>query len=179
MEKSMEKRYTLSILVQNNAGVLRRVASLFARRNYNIESLAVGETEDEAVSRITVVTVGDEYIVEQITSQVAKLTEVYRVEIMEPANTVFREMMFIKVKTGKNNRAEIIEVANIFRARVIDVATTSLVFEITGDAKKLKAFLELMAPFHIIEIVRTGTAAIQRGDNRFLNRPVLATNRGG
>lgn len=161
------KKYILSILVNNEAGVLRRVSSLFARRGYNIESLAVGETEDAALSRITIVAVGDEYIIEQITSQVSKLIDVQRVEILDPVRSVFREMVLVKVKTTKTNRAEILEVANIFRARVIDVANTSLTLEVTGDAKKLSGFLELMEPFKILEIVRTGTVAIGRGEKKF------------
>lgn len=163
----MDNKYVLSLLVSNNSGVLRRVSSLFSRRNYNIESLSVGETEDERISRITVVTSGDENIVEQIKSQVEKLVEVLKVEIQNMISSVYRELLLIKVKTNSDNRAEILEIANIFRARTIDVSLTSLTLEITGDAKKVNGFLNLLSGYTILEIVRTGTVAITRGDNRF------------
>lgn len=163
----MDNKYVLSILVSNNSGVLRRVSSLFSRRNYNIESLSVGETEDEKISRITVVTSGDEFIVGQIKSQVEKLVEVLKVEILNSVSSVYRELILVKVKTDSDNRAEILEISNIFRARTIDVSLTSLTLEITGDAKKINGFLNLLAGYNILEIVRAGTVAITRGDNRF------------
>ena len=163
----MGQKYMLSILVNNNSGVLRRVSSLFSRRNYNIESLSVGETENELISRITVVTSGDEYIIEQIKSQVEKLEEVLKVEILNNISSVYRELLLVKVKTDSDNRAEILEISNIFRARTIDVSLTSLTLEITGDAKKVSGFLSLLSNYNILEIVRTGTVAITRGDNRF------------
>lgn len=172
----MENKYVLSLLVENNSGVLRRVSGLFSRRNYNIESLSVGETEDESISRITIVTTGDEYIVEQIKSQVEKLVEVKKVEILDSASSIYRELLLVKVKTSPTNRAEILEISNIFRARTIDVSKTSLTLEITGDAKKLNGFLNLLYGYEILEIVRTGTVAIHRGDNRFADNIIVDEN---
>lgn len=132
----MVKRYVLSILVKNHSGVLRRVSSLFARRGYNIESLSVGVTQDTDVSRITVVVRGDEYIIDQIKKQVSKLIEVIKIELLDDDEAVYRELMLIKVKTTKATRAEILEIADIFRAHIIDVSISALVLEATGDNKK-------------------------------------------
>lgn len=126
------KSYVLSVLVKNHSGVLRRVSSLFARRGYNIESLTVGVTENPKLSRMTVVVSGDEYIVDQITKQVSKLVEILNVEILDPETSVFRELVLIKVRTTRSTRAEILEISNIFRSRVVDVAENSLVLEATG-----------------------------------------------
>lgn len=156
-------RYVLSILVDNHSGVLRRVSSLFARRGYNIESLSVGLTEDSDVSRITVVVNGDEYIIDQIEKQVSKLVEVRKVELLAADEAVYRELMLIKVKTTTATRAEILEIANIFRAHIIDVSEGSLVLEATGDSSKLAALVRMLEPFTVIEIVRTGLAAVRRG----------------
>lgn len=161
------KRYVLSILVSNHSGVLRRVSSLFSRRNYNIESLSVGVTENESVSRVTVVTQGDEFIVGQIKSQVEKLEEVVKVEILNSDTSVYRELVLIKVSTGKENRAEVLEIASIFRARTVDVSLHSITLEITGDAKKVNGLLKLLSAYDILEIVRAGTVAITRGSARF------------
>ena len=161
------KKYVLSVLVRNHSGVLRRVSGLFARRGYNIESLTVGVTENPKVSRMTVVVCGDEYIVDQITKQVSKLVEVIKVEILKQESAVYRELLLVKVKTTKDTRAEILEISNIFRSHVVDVSAESLVLEATGDANKLTAFLRMLEPFTILEIVRTGLAALQRGDKIF------------
>lgn len=159
------KRCILSILVENKSGVLRRVSNLFSRRGYNIESLSVGVTEDEGVSRITVVAVDcDENIIDQITKQVFKLIEVIKVEILDESKTVMRELQLIKVKTTKQTRAEILEIANIFRSRVVDVSSGSLVLEATGGTQKINALINMLKPFTILEIVRTGLAAIERGE---------------
>ncbi len=151
------KSYVLSVLVKNHSGVLRRVSSLFARRGYNIESLTVGVTENPKLSRMTVVVSGDEYIVDQIT----------KVEILDPETSVFRELVLIKVRTTRSTRAEILEISNIFRSRVVDVAENSLVLEATGDANKLKALIRMLEPFTVLEIVRTGFAAGRRGEKSF------------
>ena len=121
------KSYVLSVLVKNHSGVLRRVSSLFARRGYNIESLTVGVTENPKLSRMTVVVSGDEYTVDQITKQVSKLVEILNVEILDPETSVFRELVLVKVRTTRETRAEILEISNIFRSRVVDVAEHSLV----------------------------------------------------
>ncbi len=162
----MTQRYVLSILVQNHSGVLRRVSSLFARRGYNIESLTVGLTEDSGLSRVTVAVMADEHILGQICEQVRKLVEVVRVEILDDGSSVYRELMLIKVKTERESRAEILEIANIFRAHIVDVSPGALVLEATGDSKKLGALVKMLEPFTVLEIVRTGLAGIQRGETR-------------
>ncbi len=161
------KSYVLSVLVKNHSGVLRRVSSLFARRGYNIESLTVGVTENPKLSRMTVVVSGDEYTVDQITKQVSKLVEILNVEILDPETSVFRELVLVKVKTTRETRAEILEISNIFRSRVVDVAENSLVLEATGDANKLSALIKMLEPFTVLEIVRTGFAAVRRGEKSF------------
>lgn len=160
----MTQRYVLSILVDNHSGVLRRVSSLFSRRGYNIESLTVGRSENPELSRITVVAKGDEYVLDQIKKQVNKLVEVKKIELMEDDNSVFRELMLIKVKSTKSTRAEILEVANIFRAHIVDVSTGALVLEATGDSPKLAALVKMLEPFTVLEIIRTGLAAVKRGE---------------
>ncbi len=159
----MTQRYVLSILVENHSGVLRRVSSLFARRGYNIESLSVGVTQDPELSRITVAVKGDEYIIDQIKKQVFKLVEVRKIELLDDDEAVYRELMLIKVKSTKSTRAEVLEIANIFRAHIIDVSMSALVLEATGDSKKLNALIKLLEPFTVLEIVRTGLAAVKRG----------------
>ena len=161
----MTHRYVLSILVENHSGVLRRVSSLFARRGYNIESLSVGVTQDPELSRITVAVKGDEYIIDQIKKQVFKLVEVRKIELLDDDEAVYRELMliYIKVKSTKSTRAEVLEIANIFRAHIIDVSVSALVLEATGDSKKLNALIKLLEPFTVLEIVRTGLAAVKRG----------------
>jgi len=157
-------KYVLSILVENSAGVLSRVAGLFSRRGYNIDSLSVGVTEDPRYSRITVVTRGDDTIVEQIRSQVEKLVVVEKAVVLDPKSSVLRELGLIKVTTTSETRAEVMSIAGIFRANIVDVSTSALIIEITGNQGKIKAFTKLMQPFGIVEIVRTGLTAIQRGD---------------
>ena len=161
------KSYVLSVLVKNHSGVLRRVSSLFARRGYNIESLTVGVTENPKLSRMTVVVSGDEYTVDQITKQVSKLVEILNVEILDPETSVFRELVLVKVRTTRETRAEILEISNIFRSRVVDVAEHSLVLEATGDANKVNALIRMLEPFTVLEIVRTGFAAVRRGEKSF------------
>lgn len=159
-------RHVLSILVKNHAGVLSRITGLFTRRGYNIDSLSVGVTEDPTISRITIVVTGDEYIVDQITKQVSKLVEVIGITELEEESSVYRELMLVKVSTTRETRAEILEIITIFRARVIDVADTSLIIEATGNMSKQNALLHMLEPFHIKEIVRTGFAALSRGSNK-------------
>lgn len=158
-------RHILSILVANQAGVLSRITGLFSRRGYNIDSLSVGETENKEYSRITIVVVCDEDSIEQIIRQVEKLIDVIRIVELDSNRAVFRELTLIKVNTDTQTRPEIISIANIFRANIIDVATESLTVEITGSQSKIKAFTELMEPFGVKEIVRTGLTALCRGNN--------------
>jgi len=157
------KRYILSVLVENQSGVLSRVSGLFSRRGYNIDSLSVGETEDPGISRMTIVVRGDSYILEQIKKQLNKLIDVIKVIELNKDKSVFRELMLIKVNAKENSRASIIEIVDIFRANVVDVSNETLTIEMTGDENKIEAFVSLMKPYGIREIVRTGLTALERG----------------
>jgi acetolactate synthase-1/3 small subunit len=165
----MEKRI-LSLLVDNTAGVLSRISGLFSRRGYNIDSLTVGVTADERYSRMTVVCSGDEMILEQITKQLAKLVDVHDIKVLQPEESVSRELALVKVGAKAEQRQGIISVANIFRAKVIDVAKDSLVIEMTGTKSKLEAFIDLMGDYEILELARTGVTGLSRGtkDVRYL-----------
>jgi len=156
-------KHTVSVLVQNKPGVLARTAGLFSRRGYNIESLTVGVTENEAVSRMTIVVTGDDTVVEQVTKQLNKLIEVIKVSDLTKESYVDRELVLIKVTADSSNRAEIMQIVNIFRARIVDVAPKSLIIEVTGDEGKLDALVSMLKQFGIKEIVRTGTLALGRG----------------
>jgi acetolactate synthase-1/3 small subunit len=156
-------KHTVSVLVQNKPGVLARTAGLFSRRGYNIESLTVGVTENEAVSRMTIVVAGDDTVVEQVTKQLNKLIEVIKVSDLTKESYVDRELVLIKVTADSSNRAEIMQIVNIFRARIVDVAAKSLIIEVTGDEGKLDALIGMLKQFGIKEIVRTGTLALGRG----------------
>jgi acetolactate synthase-1/3 small subunit len=163
-------RHVLSVLVQNQAGVLSRVSGLFSRRGYNIDSLSVGETEEPKVSRMTIVLKGDDYIVEQIKKQLNKLIDVIKIVELDTTQSVFRELALIKVKTTMASRASIIELVDIFRAKIVDVANETLTVEMTGDEAKIEAFLKIMEPYGIAEIVRTGLTALERGNKEIKSR---------
>jgi len=156
-------KHTVSVLVQNKPGVLARTAGLFSRRGYNIESLTVGVTENEAVSRMPIVVTGDDTGVEPFTKQLNKLIEVIKVSDLTKESYVNRELVLIKVTADSSNRAEIMQIVNIFRARIVDVAPKSLIIEVTGDEGKLDALVGMLKQFGIKEIVRTGTLALGRG----------------
>lgn len=158
-------RHVLSVLVENESGVLSRVAGLFSRRGYNIDSLSVGETEDPLFSRITIVVHGDDLIIEQIMRQLDKLVEVKKISDLPSDKSVFRELALVKVQTPAEKRAFVIEIAEIFRANIVDVAKESLTIELIGDGSKIKAFLELVEPYGVKEIARTGLTALGRGDH--------------
>lgn len=162
-------RHILSILVENHAGVLSRVSGLFSRRGYNIDSLSVGVTEKPEFSRITIVVNCDDAVIEQIIKQVEKLVDVVRVVELNSERGVFRELALVKVETTSVTRPEIISIVGIFRANIIDVASEALTIEITGDQSKIKAFTDMMEPFGIKEIVRTGLTALCRGSNPIKN----------
>ena len=155
-------RRTIAALVENKPGVLARVAGLFRRRGFNIESLAVGVTERDDISRMTIVVSGDDKTLEQVTKQLNKLIDVIKVSDLSE-NSVERELALIKVTATPQTRGEIIEIANIFRGRIVDVARDSLIIEITGDEEKINAFIDLMRQFGIKEVSRTGKIAMQRG----------------
>lgn len=158
----MEGKFTLSILVNNEAGVLTRVSGMFGRRGYNIDSLSVGETEDPALARMTILSRGDSATRDQIIKQLQKLIDVKAVQLMEPDNTVVRELMLIKVNAELATRAQIHQVVDVFRAKVVDLSTTSMTIEITGEKTKLDAFVANLVPYGILELCRTGITAIGR-----------------
>ena len=157
------RKHTISVLVENKFGVLSRVAGLFSARGYNIESLSVGETLDPSVSRMTIVVRGDEFVIEQVTKQLHKLIDVIKVSDLTDDSHVERELVLVRVNAEPQLRAEILRTADIFRAKVIDVTPTSFTLEATGDEGKLEAFVELLRPMGIQEVVRTGKVAIARG----------------
>lgn len=159
----VKSRFVLSVLVSNHPGVLTRISSLISRRGYNIRSLTVGETENIDISRMTIELEGDDYVLDQVKKQLGKLIEVLQILELNPKQAVYRELLLVKVSSGEKTRVAIIEISNIFRAKVIDISTESLTIEITGDTPKTNAFLEMLMPYGIKEIARTGITALERG----------------
>ena len=157
------RKHTIAVLVENKFGVLSRVAGLFSARGYNIESLSVGETLDATVSRMTLVVRGDEFVLEQVVKQLHKLIDVIKVTDLTQENHVERELVLMRVNAEPQHRAEILRVADIFRAKVVDVTPTTYTLEATGEETKLNAIIELLRPMGIQELVRTGKVAIARG----------------
>lgn len=155
-------KHVLAILVENRPGVLSKVAGLFSRRGFNIDSLAVGETENSAISRITITLTGDEYVVEQLSKQLNKLIDVIKVSNIDE-DSVARELILIKVHATPITRNEIVEIVNIFRQKIVDITKSSVTVEATGDVKKVGALIEMLRDFGIKEVVRTGMIAIDRG----------------
>ena len=162
--------HVLSLLVEDKPGLLTRVAGLFARRGFNIESLAVGKSEIEGLSRITVVVDVDELPLEQVTKQLNKLINVIKIVELDPDQSVTREHMLIKVRVDNATRSQVLEAVNLFRARVVDVATDALVIETTGDSGKIQAFLRVLEPYGIKEIAQSGLLAIGRGSKSITER---------
>ncbi len=163
-------KHTIAVLVENRFGVLSRVAGLFSARGYNIESLSVGETLDPTVSRMTLVVRGDAFVIEQVIKQLHKLIDVIKVTDLTEENHVEREMILLKVNAEPTSRAEILRIADIFRAKVVDVTPATYTLEATGDESKVTAIVELLRPFGIQELVRTGKVAIARGAKARLRR---------
>ncbi|GAB6087633.1 acetolactate synthase small subunit [Alkaliphilus crotonatoxidans] len=157
----MEK-HVLSVLVENQSGVLRRVAGLFSRRGYNIDSLSVGETENPAFSRMTIVTRGDDEFLDQLRKQLAKLVEVVKIIDLKPAQSVYRELILVKVRATDAERSSVKEIVEIFRGKIIDVSTQTMTLELTGDPEKTTAFVALMKGYGIEEMVTTGLTALGR-----------------
>ena len=160
---SEANRHVISVLVENRLGVLARIASLFSGRGFNIDSLTVAETEEPDVSRMTIVSTGDEKIIEQITKQLNKLIDVIKVSDLTGDRYIERELVLIKVNAENQARGEIIQIVNIFRAHIVDVSPASLMIETTGDEEKLRAIIDMLSPYGIQEIVRTGKIAMLRG----------------
>ncbi|MDX1657728.1 MAG: acetolactate synthase small subunit, partial [Nitriliruptorales bacterium] len=158
----MRNAHTLSVLVENKPGVLTRIAGMFARRGYNIHSLAVGPTDDPRVSRLTIVVGAEAVQLEQVTKQLNKLINVLKIVELDPAESVERELQLVKVSATPDNRSQIIELADVFRAKIVDVDHDSLTIEAAGSPEKLAAMVELLEPFGINEMVRSGTIALAR-----------------
>lgn len=156
-------KHTLSVLVENKPGVLTRVAGLFARRGFNIDSLAVGESEDPRLSRITLTIDGERHPIEQVTKQLHKLINVVKIRELEPEGMVAAELLLVKVAAEGEKRTEALQIAEIFKAKIVDVDRRALTLRVVGTTDKLEALLELLRPLGILEVVRTGTIAIGRG----------------
>ena len=163
----MQKK-VFQLLVDNNPGVLSRISGLFSRRGYSIESITAGVTADYKVTRITIVTTGDDVVLEQIEKQLAKLVDVRDIKELKPEESVYRELALIKVKATPEMRQGVISVVDIFRAKVIDVAKDSLIIELTGNQAKIEAFLKLLEGYEILELARTGIAGLGRGSDNII-----------
>jgi acetolactate synthase I/III small subunit len=163
-------RHTLSVLVENKPGVLTRVAGLFARRGFNIHSLAVGPTEHTEVSRITVVVDVEDSPLEQVTKQLNKLVNVLKIVELDPGGSVQRELLLVKVRADPGTRSQVLEVVQLFRARVVDVSADAVVVEATGDSAKIEALLRVLEPFGVRELVQSGMVALGRGGRSITDR---------
>jgi len=156
-------KHIISVMVENKSGVLAKVAGLFSRRGFNISSLAVGPTDDRSISRITIVVNAENHSIEQITKQLYKLINVIKIQELDPSNIVERELVLIKVSADSRSRPEILEIVSIFRVNIVDVGKKTLIIEITGSNRKVKALEDLLRPFGILELIRTGKIACARG----------------
>ena len=161
---SIVKQHIISALVENRAGTLSRIAGLFSRRGYNIDSLTVGETLDPSISRMTIAVSGDDKILEQIIKQIEKLTDVIAVRELAQDSCLRREIMLVKVGAGEQTRPAVIEIAGIFRSRIVDVSADTITIEVTGELEKLNGLLLLLKPYGILELARTGLVALERGN---------------
>ena len=159
----MENRHTISALVANRAGVLTRISGLFARRGYNIDSLSVCATEDAHLSRMTIVIFGDDYVLEQIVNQLDKLTDVKKTVLINEKESVLRELVLIKVAAAPEIRGQVVEISNIYKAKVVDLSLSTMTLEKTGEPSKLDAFVKVLEPYGILEMARTGVTALMRG----------------
>ncbi len=155
----------IQLIVDNTSGVLSRISGLFSRRGYNIESITAGITADPRYTRITIVTSGDENILEQIEKQVGKLIDVRDIRVLDPEDSVYRELVLIKVKVGEAKRQALITVCDVFRSKIIDITKDSMIIELTGTQSKINAFIELLSDYEILEIARTGIAGLRRGSD--------------
>ncbi|WP_326644045.1 acetolactate synthase small subunit [Streptosporangium sp. NBC_01755] len=170
-------RHTLSVLVENKPGVLARVAALFSRRGFNIDSLAVGPTEHADISRMTIVVSVADLPLEQVTKQLNKLVNVLKIVELDPAQSVQRELTLIKVRADADNRSNVLELVNLFRARCVDVSSDAVTIEVTGTPDKLQAFIKVLEPFGIKELVQSGMVAIGRGARSITDRSLRALDR--
>ncbi|WP_018655357.1 acetolactate synthase small subunit [Actinomadura flavalba] len=170
-------QHTLSVLVENTPGILARVASLFSRRGFNIESLAVGTTEHPDISRMTIVVNVEGLPLEQVTKQLNKLINVLKIVELDPGSSVQRELVLVKVRADAETRSQVLETVQLFRAKVVDVASDAVTIEVTGTRDKLDAFLRVMEPFGIKEQVRSGMVAVGRGARSITDRSLRAIDR--
>src|SRR5512146_208020 len=173
----MSESHTLSVLVENKPGVLVRIAGLFSRRGFNIESLAVGPTAHEAISPMTIVVNCEEHPLEQVTKQLNKLINVLKIVELEPSQAVQRELMLIKVRTDSDSRSKVLETVELFRARVVDVALDAVTVEATGSRDKLEALVQGHEPFGMKELVKSGTSEVGRGGRSITNRTLRPLER--
>ena len=157
-------KHTLSVLVENKPGVLTRISGLFARRGFNIDGLAVGETHDPKISRMTISVDGKDQPIEQVTKQLHKLVNVIKISDLEESSSVERELVLIKVSADKQTRPEIMQIVEVFRSKIVDVSGTTMMIEVTGAQDKVDAMLRLLQPFGTVELVRTGMVAMARGN---------------
>jgi len=156
-------KHTIAVIVENKSGVLTRIAGLFSRRSFNIDSLSVGGTDNPDYSRMTITVHGDKDVLEQVIKQLSKLINVIRVSELAPGESVERELAVIKVSADRESRSEIMQIVNIFRARIIDVSAKSMIIEVTGDEEKIDAIIQLLRQFGIKELARTGKVSMVRG----------------
>lgn len=170
-------KHTLSVLVENKPGVLARVAGMFSRRGFNIDSLAVGPTEHQDISRMTIVVDCEEHPLEQVTKQLNKLVNVIKIVELEPAVSVQRELVLVKVRADTETRSRVLETVQLFRAKVVDVAPESVTVEATGTADKLDALIRLLQPFGIKELVQSGMVAVGRGPRSITDRTLRSVER--
>ena len=170
-------RHTLSVLVEDQPGVLARIASLFSRRGFNIESLAVGPTEHAGMSRMTIVVNVDQLPLEQVTKQLNKLVNVLKIVELDAETSIQRELLLVKVRADATVRSQVLEIVQLFRAKVVDVAADSLVIEATGNADKLDALLRVLEPFGVKELVQSGVVAVGRGTRSITDRAVRSAER--
>ena len=170
-------RHTLSVLVEDQPGVLARIAGLFSRRSFNIESLAVGPTEHVGVSRITIVVNVDENPLEQVTKQLNKLINVIKIVELDPGQSVQREIMLVKVRADSETRSQVLETVQLFRAKVVDVAADAVTIEATGNAEKLEALLRVLEPFGVRELVQSGMVALGRGSRSITDRSLRSLDK--
>lgn len=160
---SAEKKYTISALVSNKSGVLTRISGLFTRRGYNIESFTGCATEDPELSRLTIILIGDEYVLQQMIKQMSKLEDVIKVGCADEIDCIYRELMLVKVQASPEKRSQIIEINQIYKAKTVDLSPDTMILEITGAPEKLEAFLKVIEPYGILEMQRTGVTVLARG----------------
>jgi acetolactate synthase-1/3 small subunit len=164
------KKYTICALVSNKSGVLTRISGLFTRRGYNIESLSVCATEDSEISRMTIILNGDEYLLYQMIKQMDKLEDVKKIGCANEMDCVYRDLALVKVAASPEKRREIVEITEIYKAKVVDLSPDTMILEITGDPEKLDAFLKVVAPYDILEMQRTGVTVLARGTHTLKDR---------